>query len=215
MRCAILHYRPDLPGGAGASPPLEVSFAHQVDLLEVEFEDTSDIPGGAGPVTRAWAFGDGATSSQADPTHAYRAEGVYTVTLTVSIAGTSATTSRAIAVNQAPSADFEHALSGRTVSFADRSSDPGGVSSWSWAFGDGATSTASDPSHTYADDGTYTVTLTVTDADGEIDSAEIAIEIGDSGGGGCSTGGGAPYLAGWLAIALALALLRGRRVTSS
>ncbi len=35
-----------------------------------------------------------------------------------------------------------------------------------WAFGDGGTSTATNPSHTYTTPGTYTVALTVTTADG-------------------------------------------------
>lgn len=37
---------------------------------------------------------------------------------------------------------------------------------WFWSFGDGATSTESDPAHTYTIDGTYTVTLTATNSGG-------------------------------------------------
>jgi len=37
---------------------------------------------------------------------------------------------------------------------------------WSWNFGDGASSTAQNPSHTYGAAGDYTVALTVTDNDG-------------------------------------------------
>ena len=37
---------------------------------------------------------------------------------------------------------------------------------WNWVFGDGNTSTLSDPTHTYPGPGTYTVSLTVTDSDG-------------------------------------------------
>jgi hypothetical protein len=46
-----------------------------------------------------------------------------------------------------------------TVQFADASS--GGPSSWSWDFGDGATSSARNPVHTYTVPGTYTVRVTV------------------------------------------------------
>ncbi|AMM21989.1 hypothetical protein AX769_19865 [Frondihabitans sp. PAMC 28766] len=47
------------------------------------------------------------------------------------------------------------------------SSEKGGsIASYAWDFGDGATSTSSIPSHTYASAGTYTVKLTVTDANG-------------------------------------------------
>jgi len=47
-----------------------------------------------------------------------------------------------------------------TVTFTDQSL--GNVTSWSWNFGDGSTSTMQNPSHTYTDPGTYTVSLTVT-----------------------------------------------------
>ncbi len=49
------------------------------------------------------------------------------------------------------------------VDFADFST---GGTNWLWDFGDGATSSAVNPSHTYEEFGTYTVTLTVTDAQG-------------------------------------------------
>ena len=38
----------------------------------------------------------------------------------------------------------------------------GKVTAWSWDFGDGTTSTAQNPSHTYANPGSYTVALTAT-----------------------------------------------------
>ena len=46
------------------------------------------------------------------------------------------------------------------MSFTDSST--GNISSYSWIFGDGNTSTARNPSHTYFTVGSYTVTLTVT-----------------------------------------------------
>ena len=46
------------------------------------------------------------------------------------------------------------------MSFTDGST--GAVTSWSWNFGDGGTSTAQNPGHTYAAAGDYTVSLTVT-----------------------------------------------------
>ncbi|WP_456442762.1 PKD domain-containing protein [Caldithrix abyssi] len=46
-----------------------------------------------------------------------------------------------------------------SVQFTDQSS--GDITSYSWDFGDGATSTAQNPQHTYNNPGTYTVSLTV------------------------------------------------------
>ncbi|MCP3918439.1 MAG: PKD domain-containing protein [bacterium] len=46
------------------------------------------------------------------------------------------------------------------ITFNDLSS--GVVSSWSWNFGDGGTSSAQNPSHVYGASGSYTVSLTVT-----------------------------------------------------
>jgi hypothetical protein len=58
-------------------------------------------------------------------------------------------------------------VAGQSTQFIDQST-PGStpITAWSWDFGDGATSTAQNPQHTYAAAGTYVVTLKVTDADG-------------------------------------------------
>lgn len=53
-----------------------------------------------------------------------------------------------------------------SVSFVNRSWEGAGASSWD--FGDGGTSTAASPSHTYAGPGAYSVTLTVTGPTGSV-----------------------------------------------
>ncbi len=53
---------------------------------------------------------------------------------------------------------------GETVQFADTST--GEPTSWSWTFGDGASSTRRNPTHAYAAAGTYMVRLTVSNAFG-------------------------------------------------
>lgn len=62
-------------------------------------------------------------------------------------------------------ANFSCSTSGLVATCTDSSTDSGGtISGYSWTFGDGGTSTAASPSHTYAAAGTYTVTETVTES---------------------------------------------------
>jgi PKD repeat protein/glucose/arabinose dehydrogenase/type 1 glutamine amidotransferase len=63
---------------------------------------------------------------------------------------------------------------GRRVQFSSAGS--GGVS-YEWDFGDGETSSAANPMHTYADTGTYDVELTVTYADGNTDAKTVPVEV--------------------------------------
>jgi len=54
-----------------------------------------------------------------------------------------------------------------------------GATSYSWDFGDGGTSTASDPTHTYSTSGQYTVTLTATNAAGSsVGSLQVIVSDG-------------------------------------
>jgi PKD repeat protein len=84
--------------------------------------------------------------------------------------------------NVAPVANFTSSASGLTVAFTDASTDSdGSIVSRSWNFGDGTTSTATNPSKTYAAAGTYTVTLTVTDDDGATHTKTASVTVGTSG----------------------------------
>ncbi|MET8051608.1 PQQ-dependent sugar dehydrogenase [Streptosporangium sp. NPDC005286] len=69
-----------------------------------------------------------------------------------------------------------------TVAFSSAgSSDPDGDAlTYSWAFGDGGTSTAANPTHTYTTDGTRTATLTVRDSTGLTATANVEINVGNT-----------------------------------
>src|SRR5215217_7336265 len=119
---------------------------------------------GTGTVTYSWDFGDGATSSLANPTHIYTSPGIYNVTLvTVNGAGCTSVLTKNAYINAAPQADASFTTTNNisctapfTVNFTNTSS---GAGSYIWDFGDGNTSTAASPSHTYTTTGAFTVKL--------------------------------------------------------
>jgi PKD repeat protein len=76
-------------------------------------------------------------------------------------------------------------LARAAVQFNDLSTDSGflgggGVTSWSWDFGDSGTSTAMSPTHEYQRSGTYTVRLTVKDSSGNEATMSKSITIRSS-----------------------------------
>jgi PKD repeat protein len=83
-----------------------------------------------------------------------------------------------ITENQPPNAAFSSNCTDLDCNFTDQSTDSDGtISSRSWAFGDGATSSLQNPAHSYASAGTYTVNLTVTDNDGGSDSTSGMVTV--------------------------------------
>ncbi len=148
--------------------PPTANFTSSCSGLTCNFTSTSSDPDGS-IASYSWTFGDGATSTAQNPSRTYGAGGTYTVTLRVTDnqGAQSPTTSKTVTVtapNQPPTANFTSSCSGLTCNFTSTSSDPdGSIASYSWTFGDGATSTAQNPSRTYAAGGSYSVRLTVTD----------------------------------------------------
>lgn len=92
--------------------------------------------------------------------------GVFNYTVTATGICLPAVTSGTITVNALPTAAFTASIpscESSTISFTDNSLPNSGIiTSWSWDFGDGGTSTLQNPTHTYATAGTYTVLLVVT-----------------------------------------------------
>ncbi|EMR73819.1 PDK repeat-containing protein, partial [Thermoplasmatales archaeon SCGC AB-539-N05] len=87
-----------------------------------------------------------------------------------------------IKYNEPPIANFTYEplvpTTNDTIQFNDTSFDPAGeITDWSWTLGDGNTSALQNPTHQYADDGTYTVTLTVWDDDGATDTTSKQITV--------------------------------------
>lgn len=160
-----------------AGLPLQAAFAFEADGLTVLFMDMST----GEPMSWIWDFGDGGASTERNPSHTYAKPGTYTVKLTIlNEFGISATASKFVnpSLGEAPKADFDFQADGLRVLFTDRSE--GGPESWTWDFGDGTSSTARSPEHTYAQPGTYNVTLTARNKAGSDSKSKfVAVSRGE------------------------------------
>jgi PKD repeat protein len=118
-------------------------------------------------LTYLWDFGDGNTSTEQNPTHAYAGGGSYNVTQTVSNTAGSNAVTQAVNVTAplaAPVAGFTTFPTDLTVAFT--STATGDSLTYLWDFGDGNTSTEQNPTHVYAGGGSYNVTQTVSNTAG-------------------------------------------------
>jgi len=120
-----------------------------------------------------WDFGNGTLSNAQHPAITYTQPGTYTVTLVVRNADgtTGITKTNYITVYPSPqpafTTNFTTGCVPVTIQFTDRSTTTvGNIVSWLWDFGDGSTSTAQSPSHTYTATGFYNISLTVTSSTG-------------------------------------------------
>lgn len=150
--------------------------------LAVQFDGTGSTDGDGSIVSYAWDFGDGDSSTIAEPAHTFAA-GTHTVVLTVTDdSGATDTASVTIVASPntpptaAANADVQTGPRPLVVHFTSASIDPDGtISGYAWDFGDGGTSTAEAPTHTFAA-GTWPVTLTVTDDSGAT-ATSVAVSI--------------------------------------
>ena len=144
--------------------------------LPVEFSNQSSA--GSGSIQNIqWDFGDGDLSAAPDPSHTYITAGNFNVSLQVTNSfgcSSSITKPQYIKTGAALKAGFTNTLPGNcdlpaTISFQNTSTGSGTLS-YQWNFGDGNTSTAINPAHTYNAAGAYTVTLIVTNTTGCTDT---------------------------------------------
>ena len=159
-----------------------------------------------------WDFGDGTTAAGTlSPQHAYRDNGTYTATLTVTdVLGRAYDTAVVTVANVAPvvsvAAGPFAVPPGQPVTLTAAASDPGPADAaagftFTWDFGDGGRSSGLNltaPSHAYAAPGTYTVLVTAADKDGAAGAATTVVTV---------TGpplGGVAVTAGWATFGQAL-----------
>lgn len=132
---------------------------------EIQFTNTS-----TNAASYVWSFGDGTTSTEANPTKSYPVSGIYTVTMSATGAGGSNTSTATITVTPLSAFAVENEsnlASGNPVQFTNQSK---GAATYEWDFGDAAhtKSVEESPSFTYSAAGTYTVSLKATGAGGSV-----------------------------------------------
>jgi gliding motility-associated-like protein len=142
------------------------TFACAGDVLT--FNSSATIAIGA---TYIWDFDDGTidTTTNTSITHAYSADGLYTVSLTVEdINGCDSTITMNVRIEK-PTANFGWAIQNvgcGTLQVAFTDSSYQSITAWQWNFGNGASSTLQNPIYTYTSPGVYSVSLIVTNAGG-------------------------------------------------
>lgn len=186
------------PGGLGATddsnaPPVSQASVNpavgpaQLQSFAFTGSTASDPDGDA--LTHAWQFGDGGTSTLADPSHEYLLPGTYNAVHTVTDqGGLTSSVSVAVTVTAVPlgnlpptasfTADPTTGVAPLSVNFdASASSDPeSGPLTYRWTYGDGLPDGSGvGATHVYSTVGTFTITLRVTDNAGLFDEATIDV----------------------------------------
>lgn len=153
---------------------ISASVDHGYGPLAVDFMSTVD--GGVPPYTYMWNFGDGTTSTQANPSHTYTDPGVYLVRLTLTDSTSKQSVSAELTITVLSETSMQVIISTTevtgssplTVSFNSTILNGTAPYFYRWSFGDGVNSTQANPTHTFDRPGTYKVTLTVTDSNSNV-----------------------------------------------
>ncbi len=172
------------PGPGGGTLKADWSFTPAAPTANQAVSFNGSASTGS-PTGYTWDFGDGTGfGTGAQINHTYTAAGTYRVQLTVTKAGSScppapfcesslvktvvvgtgeapllpAFTSSASCINEG-GLNVCTAKPGQSLTFDDASQ--GGPTAWAWNFGDGATATGKNVTHTFAKAGSYNVVLSI------------------------------------------------------
>lgn len=142
--------------------------------LTVNFTNTSN------GTSYQWDFGDSTGSTQTNPSHTYTKQGDFDVTLIATGANgcTDTLKKKALIHIRRPQISFPDLPAKGciplTVNFSANIISPDSVTTYNWNFGNGSTSTAKNPSHTYTQEGVYNITLTITTRSGCTETYTLA-----------------------------------------
>ncbi len=161
----------------------------------VSFTPTVTDPDNDTPFTYSWDFGDGGTSTQANPIHTYTAAGTYTVKLEVTDRrGAKGTKEKTIRILGAPvptitglTANPSSPEVDQDVTFTATATAPiaAPVTRWRFDFGDGevreyengGTTASYTATHKYAQPGAYTVRVQAQNSSGWSESRTLTIYV--------------------------------------
>ena len=131
---------------------------------------TSNVSGSASAYN--WNFGNGQSSTQANPAHTFTTAGIYTVTLGVTNASgcENVRTLSTRVIIGGPQASFIVDSTGgctpATIRFTNTSISNSPITSYAWAFGDGTFSGQTNPNYVYNVAGNYIPRLIIVNSDG-------------------------------------------------
>lgn len=136
-----------------ASP--QATFTDSVDWVNAYFANNS-----TNATSYTWLFGDSTSSSLINPSHTYGASGNYQVSLIAYNGVCSNTYTTPVVIDACPGAAFNSAISNVVdVAFQNNTMH---ANSYMWYFGNGDSSSATNPTETYNNSGRYGVTLIAT-----------------------------------------------------
>ena len=150
---------------------------------EIHFNDNSLTGNTSDPINSwQWNFGDGTFSSAQNPSHTYAQAGTYPVSLTVTtVNGCTNNTFTApllITTNPLPVAAFS--VNNTTLNVPGDvlicTNQSTGAATYFWTFGDGGSSTQTNPEYNYSNINTYQIQLTATNIFGCSDAATKDVE---------------------------------------
>jgi PKD repeat protein len=175
-------YGRDYTWALATAPTVTINASARVTLVGQPIEFFGATQQGLAPNALLWNLGDGTTSPLGSVTHAYTAVGAYLVSLTAtSLAGATATSSTIVQVLPTLSVSIVPVpaapIAGSLTSFVGLASGGQGPYGFDWTFGDGGSSSAPVPTHTFVASGTYEVRVNVTDALGFLTHATLNVTV--------------------------------------
>lgn len=166
---------------------LEAGFTATVSIGgggEISVAVVNTTTGGTAPVTYLWDWGDNTSDTGASPApHVYTEAGYYTIKLTATDAQSHVSRiSRSVAVEGtiavAVSAIVPTITSAPvTIAFSAVASQGVAPYTYTWSFGDGATATGANVTHTFETHGTFEIAVAVVDALGHDAGGRINIDV--------------------------------------